>query len=138
MHDFKERLLSYISDTKVGSMREFERKCGLTNGQISSIGAQGPTASVLKKIADTCPDLDMNWLFRGEGAAHYTERVPKWSLVHSHTARKTGATLMRLNGASMREIMLVGGWSDERTLELYLRMTGEENAKVVATNPFFR
>ena len=75
---------------------------------------------------------------KSKGAAHYAERVPKWSLVHSHTARKTGATLMRLNGASMREIMLVGGWSDERTLELYLRMTGEENAKVVATNPFFR
>ena len=74
MHDFKERLLSYISDTKVGSMREFERKCGLTNGQISSIGAQGPTASVLKKIADTCPDLDMNWLFRGEGATRPPER----------------------------------------------------------------
>ena len=54
-------------------MREFERKCGLTNGQISSIGAQGPTASVLKKIADTCPDLDMNWLFRGEGATHPPE-----------------------------------------------------------------
>lgn len=68
MHDFKKRLLSYISDTNVGSIREFERKCGLTNGQISSIGSQGPTASVLKKISDTCPDLNLNWLFRGEGA----------------------------------------------------------------------
>lgn len=68
MHDFKKRLLSYISDTNVGSIREFERKCGLTNGQVSSIGSQGPTASVLKKISDTCPDLNLNWLFRGEGA----------------------------------------------------------------------
>lgn len=50
-----------------GSVREFERKCGLTNGQISSIGTQGPTASVLSRIADTFPELNLNWLFRGTG-----------------------------------------------------------------------
>lgn len=107
-------------------------------------GGRVPTLSQQKlndAIKEVCKLAGIDSLVeirKSKGAAHYTERVPKWSLVHSHTARKTGATLMRLNGASMREIMLVGGWSDERTLELYLRMTGEENAKVVATNPFFR
>jgi len=67
MQDFKNRLLSFISDTGCGSMREFERKCGLTNGQVASIGAQGPTASMLKKIADAYPELNLNWLFRGTG-----------------------------------------------------------------------
>jgi len=72
------------------------------------------------------------------GASHITERVPKWSLVTSHTARRTGATLLRSAGASMREIMLIGGWSDEQTLERYLRLTREENAEKMRDNPFFR
>ena len=75
---------------------------------------------------------------KSRGRRHITERLPKWQLVHSHTARKTGATLLRLSGASMREIMLIGGWSNEQTLELYLRMTKEENAKLMRENPFFK
>lgn len=75
---------------------------------------------------------------KSRGRRRITERLPKWQLVHSHTARKTGATLLRLSGASMREIMLIGGWSNEQTLELYLRMTKEENAKLMRENPFFK
>lgn len=67
-----------------------------------------------------------------------TKRVEKWRLVTSHTARRTGASLMRLNGASMREIMLIGGWESEQTLERYLRITKEENAVRMRENPFFR
>lgn len=67
-----------------------------------------------------------------------TERLEKWRLVTSHTARRTGATLLRLAGASMREIMLIGGWSNEQTLEQYLRVTKEENAVRMKDNPFFK
>ncbi len=65
MEDFKERLLLFIK-AKDMSVRRFEEACGLTNGTIGSIKAQGPTASVVSKIADAFPDLDLNWLFRGE------------------------------------------------------------------------
>ena len=67
MSDFKTRLISFITDTCKMSNREFERTCGLTNGAIAAIGAQGPTASFVKKIADTYPELNLNWLFRGSG-----------------------------------------------------------------------
>ena len=73
-----------------------------------------------------------------KGDRHITERVPKWTLVTSHTARRTGATLLRAAGASIREIMLIGGWSSEQTLEHYLRLTKEENAVKMMDNPFFR
>ena len=66
MEDFKERLLSFIQ-AKEMSVRKFEETCGLTNGTIGSIKAQGPTASVLSKISDTFQDLNLNWLFRGTG-----------------------------------------------------------------------
>ena len=67
-----------------------------------------------------------------------TVRMEKYKLVTSHTARRTGATLLRLNGASMREIMLIGGWASEKTLERYLRISKEENASRMLGNPFFR
>jgi len=67
MEDFKERLLSFIQ-AKEMSVRKFEEACGLTNGTIGSIKAQGPTASIVSKISDTFPDLNLNWLFAGRGS----------------------------------------------------------------------
>jgi len=67
MEDFKWRISLFVKEHAGCSNREFERKCGLTNGQVSSVGAQGPTASVISRIADTYPELNLNWLFRGEG-----------------------------------------------------------------------
>lgn len=67
MDDFKGRIVSFIRDHLKISVRKFEESCGLTNGTIGSIKEQGPTASVLSKIADTYPELNMNWLLRGNG-----------------------------------------------------------------------
>lgn len=74
---------------------------------------------------------------RSHGAGRIRETKKKYELVTSHTARRTGATLLRLAGASMREIMLIGGWSSEKTLERYLRISREENAERMRLNPFF-
>lgn len=66
MEDFKERLLSFIQAKGI-SIRKFEEICGLTNGTIGSIKAQGPTASIVSKISYAFPDLNLNWLFAGRG-----------------------------------------------------------------------
>ena len=67
MEDFKERILFFIKEHLGISVRKFEEACAITNGTIGSIREQGPTASVLSKIADTYPELSMDWLFRGSG-----------------------------------------------------------------------
>lgn len=67
MSDFKGRLVSFIRNYLKISFRKFEESCGLTNGMVGSIREQGPTASALSKIADTYPDLNMNWLLSGDG-----------------------------------------------------------------------
>ena len=67
MEEFKERMLYFIRNHLQISVRKFEEACSLTNGTIGSIRGQGPTASVLSKIADTYPELSMDWLFRGKG-----------------------------------------------------------------------
>lgn len=67
MDDFKERILVFVRDYLGVSVRRFEESCGITNGTIGSIRGQGPTASVVSKIANTYPELSMDWLFRGVG-----------------------------------------------------------------------
>jgi len=74
MDDFKGRIVSFIRNYLKISVRKFEETCGLTNGTIGSIKEQGPTASVLSKIADTYPELNMNWLLRGDGQMILGER----------------------------------------------------------------
>lgn len=68
MDDFKNRLVSFIRNYLKISFRKFEENCALTNGTVSSIREQGPTTSVLSKISDTYPELNMNWLLAGKGS----------------------------------------------------------------------
>lgn len=67
MQDFKERL-EYFARTayKMGQTR-FEDYCGLAHGTVSAIKQNGPSASVVTRIAVKCPELNLNWLFRGDG-----------------------------------------------------------------------
>ena len=69
------------------SIRRFEEACGLTNGTIGSIKAQGPTASVVSRIADVYPELNLNWLFRGSGDMLINEqssaRAPQNDIHHN-------------------------------------------------------
>lgn len=51
---------------KMGQTR-FEDYCGLAHGTISAIKSSGPSASVVTRIAVSCPELNMNWLFTGIG-----------------------------------------------------------------------
>lgn len=67
MEDFKNRLQAFIKGN-FPSVRAFEKECGLTNGTIGSIGPKGPSVEVLSKISDKCPELNLNWLFSGEGS----------------------------------------------------------------------
>ena len=87
MNDFKERLLHFIRDYLGISVRKFEESCGITNGTIGSIKGQGPTASVLSKIADRYQELSMDWLFRGSGEMLNTTPIPPAPEVPVQTVR---------------------------------------------------
>lgn len=66
MEEFKQRLLLYVENLGK-SVRAFEQECGLNNGTIASIKVKGPGVEVVSKISYAHPDLNLNWLFRGEG-----------------------------------------------------------------------
>jgi integrase len=61
----------------------------------------------------------------------------KWELMTTHTARRTGATLMVLAGVPKDIVMRLGGWSSERSFNLYLCMEETENAVLASKHEYF-
>lgn len=61
----------------------------------------------------------------------------KCLLVTSHTARRSAATNMALNGTPLRDIMQITGHRTESNLLKYIKISNEQNARRLANNPFF-
>lgn len=76
MEDFKKRLLEFCTDYLCLSQTSFEDACGLPHGTFTSIKVKGPSVSVLMKIADTYPNLNMNWLISGRGEMLIGDKTP--------------------------------------------------------------
>ena len=56
-----------------------------------------------------------------KGGKSTLERIPKYQLIHSHTARRTGATLMYLAGIDIYDIMKVTGHASPEILKKYIK-----------------
>lgn len=59
------------------------------------------------------------------GSKKMAEKVPKWSLIASHTARRTFITLSIEKGASANEIMKITGHKDMSVLQEYIKLHQE-------------
>jgi integrase len=66
------------------------------------------------------------------------KRVKKYTLISSHTARRTGATNMYLAGIPTFRIMLLTGHTTEKSFFRYIRIQKEENARMLSEHPFFK
>jgi len=63
----------------------------------------------------------------------------KYELIHSHTARRTGATLMYLSGMNVYDICRITGHSNVKTLERYIKATELETVrKISASYDYFK
>lgn len=67
MEQFKKRLVEFARRRFDMGQNAFEDYCGINRGTINSIKVQGPTASIVSKISHKCPELNLNWLFSGDG-----------------------------------------------------------------------
>lgn len=75
---------------------------------------------------------------KSRGTERITETVPKYKLISSHTARRTGATLLSQTGVSLQSLMLITGHKSLAAIQRYLRLTSQENARQLQSNPFFQ
>jgi integrase len=73
-----------------------------------------------------------------DGLRRKTEIKRKYELVSSHTARRTGITLLYMTGIPLQQVMLISGHKDQDSIRHYLRLTKEENVALLKDNPFFK
>lgn len=65
--------------------------------------------------------------------------TPKHALITMHTARRSAATNLYLSGQfSLKTIADLGGWENMKTLQLYLRCSNMDSAKLAAKSAYFR
>ena len=91
-------------------------------------------------IKDICKELGITQtieVMENRGGKEVIRNVQKYELVGSHTARRTGCTLMYLNGIPTIDIMKISGHKTESELLKYIRVTKEETAQRLSLNPFF-
>lgn len=65
------------------------------------------------------------------------KNVPKYTMISSHTARRTLATNLYLQGVQPAKIMLLTGHTTEQSFFKYIRINRAENAKELSQHPFF-
>lgn len=114
----------------------YQRKTGTK----VAIPCNGPMKAILDKYNYRLPHLDDHLINRHikeiarlagltesveimttKGGVRKRVRYEKWQLVHSHTARRTGATLMYLAGVDLYDIMRVTGHSSPLMLKKYIK-----------------
>lgn len=92
----------------------------------------------IKKVCEKVGIDESVEVTSSNGLKHTTEVKKKFKLVSSHTARRTGITLLYMTGIPLQQVMLISGHKDEDSIRHYLRLTKKENVDLLRDNPFFK
>lgn len=93
-----------------------------------------------RKIKEICKKIRLTKKVlyeRQHGHIRVTKMLPMYKFISSHTARRSAATNMYLAGIMPFRIMLITGHKTEKSFFRYIRITREENVKVLARHKFF-
>lgn len=107
-------------------------------GEFPALSSQQAFNACIKRICRRAGISSTILIERTRGIKVEKKRYKKYQLVSSHTARRTGATLLYLTGEKVFRIMLITGHKTELAFLLYIRIEREENAKELMNNPFFK
>ena len=75
-------------------------------------------------LKDICKEAGLTEsveILETKGGTPVRNRYPKWDLVHTHTARRTGATLMYLSVMDLYDIMKITGHTTPVMLKKYIK-----------------
>ncbi|MES2620600.1 MAG: tyrosine-type recombinase/integrase [Bacteroidota bacterium] len=72
------------------------------------------------------------------GGRKERKTYPKFELIKSHTARRTGATNMYLSGIPPIDIMKITGHKKESNFLKYIWVSKEETADKLSVHPYFK
>ena len=91
----------------------------------------------IKEVAKAADIDESIFLQTTKGGLSYTETVPKYSLVTSHTARRSFATNAFLAGVPPISIMKITGHKTESSFMKYIKISDKENAIQLKAHKFF-
>lgn len=92
----------------------------------------------IKSVAMKAGIIAQTEVTRTKGARHKTDSAPKCDFIGSHTARRTGCTLLYKSGVPLKVCMYLSGHTSESNFLRYIRITKEEGADMLAKLDFFR
>lgn len=75
----------------------------------------------IKEVAQTAGLTELVEIETTKGGTPKKEKIEKYKLIHTHTARRTGATLMYLAGVDLYDIMKVTGHTSPAMLKKYIK-----------------
>lgn len=87
----------------------------------------------IKQIAKMAGIDEIITIGRISGGKHTVEHKPKYELIYSHTARRTGATLMYLAGMDIYDIMKITGHTNPTMLKRYIKASTLDIANKIIT-----
>lgn len=87
----------------------------------------------IKEVARLAGLTDKVKITTMRGGKNETAYIEKFKLIHSHTARKTGATLMYRAGIDVYDIMKITGHSSVDMLRKYVKADNGETAHRIAS-----
>lgn len=82
--------------------------------------------------------LDIVEISKNQGGARVLEKHPRWELISTHTARRTGATLLYKSGLPIRICRFLTGHTTDAMFLNYLKIGKEEGAELLAQSSFFK
>jgi predicted metal-dependent RNase len=89
----------------------------------------------LGQLADITDEIELTVTRAGK---QVTTRRPKYELMTTHTARRSGCTNMYLAGIDIYTIMGFSGHTTEKSFRKYIKIKQEENAQRFLEHPFFK
>ncbi len=92
----------------------------------------------IKEICKMAGINEMIEITTNKGGKDIPETHPKYELVTTHTARRSGATNMYKAGIPTLAIMKITGHKTEKAFMKYIKITEEENAEMLANHPYFK
>ena len=107
-------------------------------------GGSAPKLSQQKfneAIKNCCEKIGMKekiHISKSKGANRVSSSCERYKLVSSHTARRTGATMLYLAGVPEKKVMMLTGHTTSANFMRYVRISKEENAKSLAGHTFFQ
>ncbi|MFA5300875.1 MAG: site-specific integrase [Lutibacter sp.] len=91
----------------------------------------------IKKIGEQAKITELIHVEKNKGGLKIKKNIKKCNLIKTHTARRTGCSLMYLAGIPTIDIMKISGHKTPNEFLKYIRISKEETALTLASHPYF-